>query len=248
MLMFFAYICGVYRLFACWQRSTHGRIYAHRKPFHQADLQDSLRMSEPTSPLADRVRAADPDALSEYLELHRAQLTAFIERKLGPALRAKIEPDDLIQEVHMECHRSLAEIDLGDREPFSWLCQVAERRIIDAHRHFFGAQKRDAGREVSLGKPVGDASQALIHLIAASITSPSKAFSRGQREFRLLEAMDQLPEDARKAIELRYGQGLPTKEVASELGKSDGAVRVLLTRTLKKLQEILSEDEGTSLL
>lgn len=200
-------------------------------------------MDTDSQALADRVRAADPAALTEYLEQHRPQLAAFIDRKLGPALRAKIEVDDLIQEVHIDCHRSLAEIKLGDRDPFSWLCQVAERRLIDAHRRFFGAQKRAAGREVSLGAPVGDASQALIHLIAASITSPSQAFSRGQREFRLLAALEQLPEDARRAIELRYGQGLPTKEVADELGKSDGAVRVLLTRTLKKLQELLMEGE-----
>jgi len=200
-------------------------------------MEDSIQV------LAERVRASDPDALSKFMELHRPQLAAFIDRKLGPALRAKIEVDDLIQEVHIDCSRSLGEIKLGDRDPFSWLCQVAERRLIDAHRRFFGAQKRAAGREVSLGAPVGDASQALINLIAASITSPSQAFSRGQREFRLLAALEQLPPEARRAIELRYGQGLATKDVAEELGKSDGAVRVLLTRTLKKLQELLIDGE-----
>ena len=61
-------------------------------------------------------------------------------------MRRKVEPDDLFQETSAEAVRSLPEVQLGDRDPFNWLCQVAERRIIDAHRRFFG-QKRDAARE-----------------------------------------------------------------------------------------------------
>jgi RNA polymerase sigma-70 factor (ECF subfamily) len=33
--------------------------------------------------------------------------------------------------------------------------------------------------------------------------------------------------------------GLPTKEIAERLGKSDVAVRVLLSRTVQKLQQLL---------
>ena len=76
---------------------------------------------------------------------------AFIERQLGTALRRKIEPDDVFQETSAEAVRALPTAEFGDRDPFSWLCQIAERRIIDLHRRFFGAQKRDAGREVPLG-------------------------------------------------------------------------------------------------
>ena len=41
---------------------------------------------------------------------------------------------------------------------------------------------------------------------------------------------------------LRYVEGLPSKEIASRLQKSDGATRVLLTRSLAKLQELLRHD------
>jgi len=195
---------------------------------------------ERSEALEDRIRNHDSAALGEYLGVRRPQLLAFIERNLGDGLRRKIEADDILQEVSVDCVRSLPEVDLSDRDPFSWLCQVAERRIIDAHRRFFGAQKRDAAREVPLHAPAGDSKQGgIIDLIVASITSPSQAFSRDQREFRLRHAIEQLPEESRRAIELRYGQGLPTKEVAHHLGKTDGAVRVLLTRTVKKLQQLL---------
>ncbi|MCA9101492.1 MAG: sigma-70 family RNA polymerase sigma factor [Planctomycetales bacterium] len=189
------------------------------------------------------VRAGDADALAAFIERRRPQLTAFIARQMSDALRRKVEPDDLVQEVSVACVRAVGDVDLTDRDPFGWLCQMAERRIIDAHRHHFAAQKRSAEREVSLGAAGGDSKQAgLIDLLVASMTTASAAFSRDQRQLKLLAALDQLPEQSREALRLRYVEGLPSKEIAERLGKSDGACRVLLTRSLKKLQELLGPD------
>jgi RNA polymerase sigma-70 factor, ECF subfamily len=193
------------------------------------------------SPLADRVRNHDPSALADFIEEHRRQLFAFIDRQLGTGLRRKLEPDDIVQEVCAEAIRSLPQIDFGDRDPFSWLCQLAERKIIDSHRRFFAAQKRDAGREVGLGSGSDTANPGggLLNLLVASLTTASQAFSRNVKEARLQEAIQLLPYDQREALRLRYVENLPSKEIAERLGKSDAAVRVMLTRSLKKLQEIL---------
>jgi DNA-directed RNA polymerase specialized sigma24 family protein len=43
-----------------------------------------------------------------------------------------------------------------------------------------------------------------------------------------------------KALRPRYLIGLPSKEVAKKMGKSDGAVRVMLTRSLTRLNEMLT--------
>src|SRR6187200_1539016 len=126
--------------------------------------------------LIARIHAHDANALAEFLQGHRPQLMAFIERQLGTALRRKVEPDDVFQETSAEAVRALPTAEIGDRDPFSWLCQIAERRIIDLHRRFFGAQKRDAGREISLATPVSDQSQPaeLVNLLVASMTTPSQ--------------------------------------------------------------------------
>jgi len=200
-------------------------------------------MSDQVTQLVERTRAGDSDALAAYIEHVRPQLCAFIERQLGSALRRKIEPEDIFQETSADAVRALGSIDLKDREPFSWLCQIAERRIIDAHRHFFGAKKRDAGREVSLGTPGGDTQNpGLINLLVNSMTTPSAAFSRNAREHRLLEAMQQLPEDQREALRLRYVENMPSKQIAEQLGKTDAATRVMLTRSLKRLESLLGTD------
>ena len=194
--------------------------------------------------LIERVRQRDTSALADFLQQRRAPLMAFIERQLGQALRRKVEPDDVFQEASAEAVRALPTTVLGDRDPFSWLCQIAERRIVDMHRRYFDAQKRDAGREVPLAAGGSGESSApnLAQVLAASITSPSAAFSRQVREQRLESALQALPDDQREALRLRYQFDMPSKEIAEKLGKTDAAVRVMLTRSLKKLQQLLGEE------
>jgi RNA polymerase sigma-70 factor (ECF subfamily) len=54
-----------------------------------------------------------------------------------------------------------------------------------------------------------------------------------------MEALEGLPEEGREALRLRYIDGLATKEIAERMGKTDGAIRVLLTRSLSRLQGVV---------
>jgi RNA polymerase sigma-70 factor (ECF subfamily) len=201
-------------------------------------------MDESEQQLIERIRARDEQALGAYLALRRPQLGAFIERRLGAALRRKVEPDDLFQETSAEALRSLPQAELDKREVFGWLCQIAERRIIDAHRKFIASQKRDAGREVPIHAGADTSRGGLIDMLVASMTTASQAFSRDQKQIRLSAALEKLPREQREALHLRYVDGLPSKDIAERLGKSDGAVRVMLTRSLARLQQMLGVDDS----
>lgn len=200
-------------------------------------------MMQSDDALVARLKSGDTDALAEFVESRRPQLLAYITRNLGSSLSRKVEPQDILQEVSIDCVRALPQVDLSERDPFSWLCQVAERRIIDAHRKHVAAQKRSADREVPLDAKGRDSSQrGMIDFLVASMTTASQAFSRDQRHIQLQVALEKLPADHREALRLRYVVGIPTKQIAEKLGKSDGAVRVMLTRTLNRLQEILGPE------
>lgn len=201
-------------------------------------------MSDDPDPLADRLRARDPAALAAFVEGRRPALLAFIEHRLGPTLRGKLEPQDVLQEVAIKALRELPQADFAVRDPFAWLCHLAEQCVVDGHRHF-AAGKRAAGREMPGNVPAGEGSQDVIALLAASMTSPSQAAVRDERQERLLAAFAGLPDEHRTALRLRYGEGLPTKEVARLLNKTDVATRVLLTRLVRRLQELLGAGEGT---
>jgi len=197
-------------------------------------------MTPSESELLERLQARDSDALAMFLEANKHRLLGYIEKNLGTALRSKLEPADIVQEVCLQALRLLPEADFSQRDPLNWLCHLAEQRIIDAYRKLFGAQKRSAHREVNLAGG-GDRSEeaGLADLLAASMTTASQAFSRNEKQFRLLAALELLPPEGREALRLRYVENLPSREIARRLGKSDGAVRVLLTRSVRKLQEIL---------
>jgi RNA polymerase sigma-70 factor (ECF subfamily) len=67
----------------------------------------------------------------------------------------------------------------------------------------------------------------------------------GQRDQlrSVLAALQLLPQDHQEVIRLRVVLGLTTAEVASWMGRSEGAVRVLLHRALKSLREQLADAE-----
>lgn len=216
-------------------------------PREMFGMSDSGPEDPHTLALVARIQQRDTQALGDYIELMRRPLLVFIERHMGDGLRRKVEPDDIFQELSADALRSLGQYDLADRDPFGWLCQIAERRIIDAHRRYFGAQKRAAGREVSIHGHGGsaDTSRAgLVDLLVASMTSASRAVSRDEKQLKMLAALENLPVDQQEAVRLRYLEGWPSKQIAERLGKTDGAVRVMLTRALAKLQTLL-DPNGT---
>ena len=194
---------------------------------------------EADNALLERIRKGDTEALAEYVELQRLPLISIIRRKMSGGLLSKVEPDDILQEVCTSAMQSLADVDFTDRDPFVWLCHLVDRRVVDAHRRF-NAKKRAADQEVRMFG--GDGSQGgVIDMLVASITSPSMAFSRKQKEAKLWSALRSLPDEQQQALTMRYVQNLGSKEIAQQLGKSDGAIRVMLTRATKKLEQIMSE-------
>ena len=196
-------------------------------------------MSNDTQILA-ALRSGEEAALVTFLQTNEQPLLAFIRSRIGTQLKKKIEPEDILQEASMEAVRVLGQTDLSTWDPLHWMFQLCERKIIDAHRRHFASQKRDASREAAL--PAGSEAAGLANLLAASMTTPSQAFSRDQRQLRTMAALETLPDEQREALRLRYLVGLPSKEIAKKFGKSDGAMRVMISRALSRLQTLLVEE------
>jgi len=55
-------------------------------------------------------------------------------------------------------------------------------------------------------------------------------------------AIDRLPEDRRRALVLRFVEEMTTSEIAAILGRSEGAVRVLIHRALRSVAAELGRD------
>ena len=203
-------------------------------------------MPDSESTLEARIRAADTSALVVYLETKKNSLLAHIERKIGADLRKRIDPEDVFQETILAALRELPTAAGAIEDLSGWLRHLADQRIVDLARHH-RAEKRDPRREVSGHQKGADpmaASVELIALLSASMTSASMKAVRGERQVRLQDCLKQFSPESREALRMRYGEGLATKEIAAQLGKSDVSVRVLLSRTLQELQKRLAEETG----
>ena len=78
-------------------------------------------------------------------------------------------------------------------------------------------------------------------LLAASMTSPSAAMSQDIRLVRMQQAIGELSEEQRTVVRMRYVDGLTSKKIAETLGKTDVAIRVLLSRSMRQLEKQLED-------
>ena len=62
---------------------------------------------------------------------------------------------------------------------------------------------------------------------------------------RILEGIDQLPDDRREALIMRFALGMDNREIARALGRTDGATKVLIHRATRQLQEIVAAGQAS---
>ncbi len=196
------------------------------------------------SELIERIRNNDVDALAAYIELQKGRLTGLLRMIAGQHLQHVMELDDLLQDISTSAITALPKI-LKDAtfDVDAWLEQLARRRVVDAHRHHFGAQKRAAGRQRNFSQLDAATSAAanLEQMLIASMTSPSMAVSRDMRLAKVQQSLGELSPEQQQVIRLRYVDNLTTREIAAQLSKTDVAIRVMLSRTIKQLEAALKD-------
>ena len=60
----------------------------------------------------------------------------------------------------------------------------------------------------------------------------------------MLDGVKELPDDRREALIMRFALGMGNREIASALGRSDGATKVLIHRAIRQLEAIVARAEG----
>ena len=110
--------------------------------------------------------------------------------------------------------------------PFAaWLFKIASNAIID--RSTRAAKEREV--------PAIDLS---------SEVSPQEIESEIEQRARLFQLVDRLPVDQRRVIGMRFAEEKSIREIAHELGRSEGAVKQLQFRALQNLRAQLSDESG----
>ncbi len=176
------------------------------------------------------------------LEKYRRFLLILAEAHLHPRLRCKLDASDLVQETLLRAHRGRDDYRGTEAERWAWLQAILGHVLDDAIRAF-ARKKRDPNRERSLDAEIQQSSCRVRNLLVADQSSPSQQAQRHEQAVLLANALFQLPEAQRQAIELQKFHGWSLKEIADHTGKSQTAVAGLLKRGLENLRGLVREGE-----
>jgi RNA polymerase sigma-70 factor (ECF subfamily) len=162
----------------------------------------------------------------------RPLLRLQARRLLGAELAARADPSDIVQETSLQAFRDLDQFrGRTEAEWVAWLRCLVAGHAAKARRHHF-AEQRDPGREHPLPGPD----------VADQQAGPVFAIIDEEQAVRLAAAIEELSEAMREVVVRRVFHEEPFEVVAAALDRSPGATRVLWTRALKRLREMLPKE------
>jgi len=181
-----------------------------------------------TVELLARIREGDDSAWEALYSRYHDDLLFAVRAHLGPAMRAKLESEDVLQSVAIQALRTLPSFE--PRGPGSlrhYLHKMIVNKIRDRADYHTAAKRGGAVR--------------LATTELQRLPDGAPEYEDGTRFDQLEHAMRLLPPDMERVLVLRKVDGLTSKEAAEVLGKSDEAVRKLYSRAVARLGALMKE-------
>ncbi len=200
-------------------------------------------VADRTQELVALAKDGNDSALNQLCNVYGERVHWIVRLRMGTELRSKLESMDVVQDVLVSALRDLGDFKYKDEGDFlRWLSKITENRLRD-NVDKLHANKRDIRKEVRLdnrGPTTGGRFLGVPGPIVA--TTPSVIMSKKEDLDELAKAMDKLKPQYKEVIVLTKIEGLSYKEIAGKLGKSDEAVRKLVSRAMAALTSVFESD------
>jgi RNA polymerase sigma-70 factor, ECF subfamily len=172
--------------------------------------------------LVGRAQAGDRDALEELYLIHFDRIYGYLHLTVGN----RHDAEDLTTQTFLRMLEAIGRF-RWQTAPFSaWLFRIAHNLSMD---HFRAARRWQPEEEVP--EPAG----------AQERSAEDEAFQAiGRRS--MLEMIEGLSDEQRQVLTLKFVFNFTNSDVATILGKTEGAVKSLQHRALVSLQKQLTAD------
>lgn len=172
-------------------------------------------------------------------ERFRSYLFLLAQQGLDEKLRAKVDLSGIVQQTMLEAHQAWNEVaDQPTATQAAWMRRLLLNNLTDEARKWLAA-----ARNIDLERSLEQSSIQFAGLLIASQSTPSLQVQKQEELTRMADALLQLSDDQRVAIEMHHLQGKPLAEVALALQRSKGAVAALLYRGMQQLRASLALSE-----
>ena len=175
--------------------------------------------------IIEKAKAGDEAAMGELFRQFASPLLRYLKG------RRVIDPEDIASETWLSIIGSLSKFQ-GDGGDFrAWIFSTARRRVIDSARRASVRPKLEQIGEVESASAPNDPS-----------VTPGAGSEADQA---VSELVDCLTDEQRDVVLLRVLGGFSAAEVAKIVGRSEGAIRVIQHRAIKKMAENISNPNVT---
>ena len=187
-------------------------------------------MPSPFAHLSDEalvalVARADDEALAELYDRFGALAFGLARRVLRDAALA----EDAVQEAFIAVWRSASRFSAQRSSARAWILMLVHRRAVDLVR---SSERRRA-------EPLPEDADR----VDGQVSEPDDlVWLRLQRE-RVTQALAQLPDPQREALELAYFGGFTQSELADRLGEPLGTIKSRMHSGLARLRGLLDDDD-----
>jgi RNA polymerase sigma-70 factor, ECF subfamily len=161
----------------------------------------------------------DPARFAELYDNNFGRVYAYILRRVG----VRHVAEDLTSEVFLRALAGLRRFEWRGLPFAAWLFRIAANEISDLGKRM----ARDR-----LGVQPAESTDAGIEEV--------------ERRARLFALVEGLPADQSRVILMRFAEEKTVREIADELGRTEGAVKQLQFRALRNLRAALGPDLRTS--
>lgn len=173
-----------------------------------------------TAPLLRPASEGDPEAFGKLYDVY----VEAIHRRVAHKIRNRADAEDVTEQAFVKALQHISSFD-PRRGPFlAWLSTIADHLVIDYHR-----ARRDTA-VLDEGMPI------------AAADNPEEDVVRMAEADELRRAMAGLSEEHQEVLFLRLVAGYSVRDVATLIGKGEGAVRTTQYRALQALRKRMAED------
>jgi RNA polymerase sigma-70 factor (ECF subfamily) len=159
--------------------------------------------------------------LSGLYEEYYGKITRYIYVRVGN----KAEAEDIAGDVFLKALESLGSYKERGIPMYVWLFRIAHNLVID---YFRKMRKR---KTVSIDD-----------IEIEGGTDPAAVAEQKMEIEMVTKAMEQLTQEQREVLGLRFFGGLSSREAGRVLNKSDGAIREMQRAAIEKLRNLLIVD------
>ena len=170
--------------------------------------------------LVERAQGGDRNALEELYLLHFDRIYSYLHMSVGN----RHDAEDLTTQTFLKMLESITRFRWRSAPFSAWLFRIAHNLAMD---HFRSSRRWQPEEDVP--EPIGESEP----------SAEAVAFQAIGRQ-SMLELIEGLSQEQRQVLTLKFVFNLPNAEVATILGKTEGAVKSLQHRALVSLQKQIS--------